>query len=111
MLGTEFFLRNYEQRSRELSLKCLNRCATTDANITMIRDAGIVKPLDAAMRAYATMIIQLQGVLLIKALSKDEGTLLLSSHSSPSLLYFSSHLFLPLQSFANNWFRLALDNF
>eukprot|EP01102_Stenamoeba_stenopodia_P009317 TRINITY_DN274_c0_g1_i1.p1 TRINITY_DN274_c0_g1~~TRINITY_DN274_c0_g1_i1.p1 ORF type:complete len:791 (+),score=211.97 TRINITY_DN274_c0_g1_i1:213-2585(+) len=72
MLGTEFFLRHYEQRSRELSLKCLNRCANSDENIHAMRDAGVIKFLDAAMRTYATMIVQLQGVLLIKALSKDE---------------------------------------
>jgi len=37
-----------------------------------MRDAAVVKHLDAAMRTYATMIVQLQGVLLIKALAKDE---------------------------------------
>jgi len=73
VLATESNLSKYEQRSREACIKCLNKLATYQEGIERIRPTGLPKVLDAAMRGYGTFfIIQIQGILLIKALLRDD---------------------------------------
>jgi len=72
ILGTESNLSKYEQKSREVSIKFLNKCATRQEGIDRIKSCGLPKILDAAMRGYGTFfIIQIQGLLLVKALVRD----------------------------------------
>jgi len=74
ILGTESNLQRYEQKSREVCIKCLNKIASFPEGIEAIRPCGLPKILDAGMRGYGTaFIIQVQGLLLIKALIKDDG--------------------------------------
>eukprot|EP01102_Stenamoeba_stenopodia_P005045 TRINITY_DN15547_c0_g1_i1.p1 TRINITY_DN15547_c0_g1~~TRINITY_DN15547_c0_g1_i1.p1 ORF type:complete len:592 (+),score=111.97 TRINITY_DN15547_c0_g1_i1:165-1940(+) len=73
LLGTESFLRSYEQKSREVCIKCLNRLATISNGTAQIRDAGIAKVLQPSIQPYGDkFIIQIQSILLIKSLAKDE---------------------------------------
>jgi len=74
ILGTESNLQRYEQKSREVCIKCLNKISSFPEGIDAIRPCGLPKILDAGMRGYGTaFIIQIQGILLIKALVKDDG--------------------------------------
>eukprot|EP01103_Thecamoeba_quadrilineata_P020180 TRINITY_DN852_c0_g1_i4.p1 TRINITY_DN852_c0_g1~~TRINITY_DN852_c0_g1_i4.p1 ORF type:complete len:450 (+),score=93.12 TRINITY_DN852_c0_g1_i4:559-1908(+) len=74
ILGTESNLSKYEQKSREACLKCLNRCALFPQGLDQMRQLHLPKVVDAAMRGYGPQfIIQIQGILLIKAMAKDEG--------------------------------------
>lgn len=74
LLGTESFLRSYEQKSREVCIKCLNRLATIPNGTALIRDAGIAKTLQPAIQPYGDkFIIQIQSILLIKSLAKDDA--------------------------------------
>jgi len=74
ILSTESNLNKYEQKSREVCIKCLNRCAAYPEGIEQMKACSLPKALDSGMRGYGTFfIIQIQGILLIKALAKDEG--------------------------------------
>eukprot|EP01100_Stratorugosa_tubuloviscum_P002665 TRINITY_DN1630_c0_g1_i2.p1 TRINITY_DN1630_c0_g1~~TRINITY_DN1630_c0_g1_i2.p1 ORF type:complete len:615 (-),score=259.46 TRINITY_DN1630_c0_g1_i2:90-1892(-) len=72
IFNTESFLRAYEIRSREISLKFFNRLANDETNFTQIRENGIIKGLASAMSThFDRFIIQIQAIMLIKTLAKD----------------------------------------
>jgi len=72
LMGTESFLRAYESKSREVCIKALNKCAAYPESIEILKKTEVAKSLQLAMSGYTSrFIIQIQGILLIKALAKD----------------------------------------